>query len=266
MPSGLSGKVLLEVPNTQTGQRFPSLVVMDLANNQRIEIGIGSWSSFSPNGSKVFYTDDKGIHMVDLATRNDVVLEWANELDYRPLLSPDWQWLAFMRGNEGIHIAHLDGSSLRKIPKTTATSILVSWMPDGSRILAATLGQWGSQVHSVDINTGESTNYFLIEIQKGGFDSASNDSSRVAFAERAFGKLSYGVFTSNLDGTGKKQVADLTDTALVGGWSPDGKWVNATTSIYNDLIPNYTSYLIQPDTCQVYMIPGWGGVVTGWVK
>ncbi len=173
LPSGLSGKVLLEVPNTQSGQRFPSLVVMDLTNNQRIEIGIGSWSSFSPDGSRVFYTDDKGIHVVDLVTRNDEVLSWVNELDYRPLLSPDGQWLAFMRGNEGIHIAHLDGSGLRKIANTTAGSVLVSWMPDGKQILAATIGQWGSQVHSVDINTGESTNYFMVDMHKGGFDSAS---------------------------------------------------------------------------------------------
>ncbi len=148
LPAGLGGKVLLEVPNTQTGQRFPSLVVMDLTNNQRIDIGIGSWSSFSPDGSKVFYTDDKGIHMVDLATRNDEVLSWVNELDYRPLLSPDGQWLAFMRGNEGIHIAHLDGSGLRKIANTTAGECAgqldAGWQPDtGSNPRA--VGQPGAQ-------------------------------------------------------------------------------------------------------------------------
>ena len=166
-------------------------------------------------------------------------------------------------------MAHLDGSNLHKIPDTSADNVPIGWLPDGRRILMATiLGQWGSQMHSVDINTGESRNYFMIEIHKGGTYSASSYASRVAFVELPFGKQSYGVYTSNLNGTGKKLVAGLTNEALVGGWSPDGKWVNITTARFQrrgakiHILPGPAGYL--PGVCRAGL--GRGGYWMGKIR
>lgn len=81
------------------------------------------------------------------------------------------------------------------------------------------------------------------------------------------GWIAPGLYVARLDGAAKRLLVQLDDRYVADPlFSPDGKWLAFSVS-NNDL--SQTSFipaLIQIETCQVFPLPGLGGVIRGWKR
>jgi hypothetical protein len=266
LPAGLNGRLLVEGPVEQ-GATFPTLFVSNLDGSSKTRIGPGAWASLSPDGTKVIYVYSDGMHIAEIESGQNSLATWAGTNDYNPLWSPDGTWIAFVRSGEGIYLIHPDGSGLQKLNGTTNNSInLAGWLSDSKNLVISSLGADGSQVQTVNIETGILVNNLIIDNRKGGFAAVSPDGSKLAFSEMVFGQPAYGLFVANLDGSNKSLVGNPGVVFFsASAWSPDSTWLLATAYDQNYQIPKTTSILIQPDTCQVIRLDGVDGIVDAWV-
>ena len=185
--------------------------------------------------------------------------------DSSPMWSPDGNWIAFTRSNDGIYIIHPDGSGLKRLTPATVQARPVDWMPDSRALAISVSSSEGDQLVLVDIVSGASRTMLTIAKSKSGFRALSPDGKQITFNETVFGKSYYSTWISNLDGSGRILLANLDQEVTVGAaWSPDGKWlVLAVLEIQRDTTI-ITNLLVQPETCQVAVLTGISGTITGW--
>jgi hypothetical protein len=265
LPDGLNGWLIVEGP-VAPGKTFPTLFLVSLDGSQRTEIGPGGWASLSPDGQKVAYIYSDGMHVFDMANKQDMLLAWSQGQDYHPLWSPDGQRLAFVRGTEGIYITRPDGSDLHRVAGSSSSTLLSGWLPDGNGLLVARLGNDGSRLQTLDLASGKTVDSLLIDSRKGGFALLSPDGRRVAFSEIVFGENAYGVYLAQLDGSQRRLLVSPQAgiSSSPAAWSPDGQWLLVSSWDADANTP--LNYLIQPDTCQVLRLSDLNGQVTAWVK
>ncbi|MCE5207196.1 MAG: hypothetical protein LLG42_02680 [Chloroflexi bacterium] len=259
LPEGLGGRLLVET----TGYLMPQLSLVNLDGSNRQELLLGGWGSISPDGSTVAYIESDGpsLMLLDTATMESRQVPGSVTEDYHAEWSPDGQWLAFVRSNDGIYVSHPDGSGMRQVADASEVRFLVGWLPDNRRLVMTSLGIEGSQTQVLDVETGLTEDMFVIENAKGGFVQLSPDGTRVAFNEQLFGVPAYGVYIANLDGSGKRLVSSLSSGANPGGWSPDGEWLALSVSVQETAGTVKKSVIVQPDTCQVVLLPDVGQII-----
>jgi hypothetical protein len=260
------GSLLLE---EFTGQLMPQMSLINPDGSGQKVLGIGGWSSLSPDGSTVAFIKSNGPMIFLQDTHNGEIrpLSGTADSDYHPLWSPDGRWIAFVRSNDGIYIIHPDGSGLKALTPSKHLTFLAGWMPDSRRLVITTLGAQGSQVQLLDIDSGKLEDGFIINQRKGGNVQVSPDGKRLSFSETAFGQMSYNVFVSNPDGSARRAVAGFkTLAASATTWSPDGKWL--AVSVVEEVNGNevYSSILVQPDTCQLVLLPNLHGNINSWLN
>jgi hypothetical protein len=262
IPEDLSGRLIIE---ENQGSYLPHLALTNLDGSQRKDLTTGAWSDLSPDGKRVAFNENflQGIVLLDVASGEKQLIAGTQAGDYHPLWSPDGQWLAFNRGNNGVYILRPDGSELRQVADATRIRFLAGWQPDGQGLVITSLGQGGSYVQTINLQTGQIQDHFVINNVKGGFARLSPDGKRLAFSEMIFGLPSYGIYVANLDGTGKRQLAGLeTGMATTGAWSPNSRWL--TLTVMNSDGENAQALLLQVNTCQALLIPGGKGQVSAW--
>lgn len=129
------------------GQRLPHLMRRVLATPTAVDLKAeGNFqfgSSFTPDGSTVFYTRTEGgtkadIFRIDLRTgKSEPVLAGSfNELD--PQLSPDGRWMAFTSDETGEFEVYLQSLSAGEVPRirvSTNGGSYPRWRGDGSELL-----------------------------------------------------------------------------------------------------------------------------------
>ena len=265
LPAELSGRMLLE---EATGELMPQMTVFDLAGSQSKGIGLGGWSTLSPDGATVAFikSDGPSLYLANIASGVAKVLPGSLSNDYHPVWSPDGQWIAFVRGNNGIYIIHPDGTGLAALGKQPSLlSSPAGWLPDSRRLVLTTLGAGGSTLQILDTANNTAQKQFVIDNPKGGFVQLSPDGQRLSFSENAFGYPSYGLYISNLDGSAKRLVAALTSGDVSATtWSPDGKWLALDVLEFDGKNQNETPLLLQPDTCEILPLPGLRGRIASW--
>ena len=264
LPEGLSGRLLLE---TNTGQLMPQMTLVNPDGSQPQEIAIGGWSDLSPDGSTVAFIKSNGpsLFLADAGTGEIRPLGNSTPEDYSPVWSPDGKWIAFVRSNDGIYIIHPDGTGLKQVMNASRIASPAGWLPDSQRLVVTALGPGGSQVKTVDTQTAQVEDQFLIENAKGGFARLSPDGKWLAFSESTFGQANYGLYIARLDGSEMRLVAGLGDTAaLAGAWSPDSRWLVVNVSTYSLGSDSETPLLVEIGTCQVYRLGKLEGQAVGW--
>ncbi len=264
LPGILSGHLLVE---ENTGQPMPQITRIDLSTGQKQALVTGGWSSLSPDGSRIAYIESNGQSILIAGTHGEPPqpLAGTTSTDYNPLWSPDGQWIAFRRANQGIYIIHPDGSGVKRLTGPTSEASLVGWLPDSRALVINVMGSAGDQLERVDIETGALQTMLTMPASKSGFRALSPDGAKVTFNQEIFGKHIYSTWMANLDGSGRKLLADLDSASTAAAvWSPDGKWlVLVVLDITQDGVQE-TPLLVQPDTCQVAALPGISGAVTAW--
>ena len=264
LPAGLAGRLLVE---GYDGGLMPGLSLVNVDGSGKQALAEGGWSSLSPDGKWVAMNESNGpgITLLDVASGVKTSVPNTTGEDYHPVWSPDGQMLAFVRGTSGVYTIRRDGSGLKRAVDGSRIRSLAGWLPDGAGLVITSLGPGGSTVQTVDLSSGAIHDQFTLNNAKGGFVQLSPDGKRVVFSEMVVGLPSYGIYVSNLDGSGKRLLAGLeSGAASSGAWSPDGKWLALEVSEPDSLTGPAGTLLVQVDTCQAWLVPGVQGSVTGW--
>ena len=117
------------------------------------------------------------------------------------------------------------------------------------------------------LRTGETEDLFLIDNLKGGFAHLSPDGARIIFSAGVFGKMNYGIYMANLDGSDKRLLAEPGDDFIftMGAWSPDGQWLILNPYDVSSYVPEPQHPIaINLETCQILILNQLLGNVTAW--
>jgi hypothetical protein len=268
LPAGLGGKIL-----TMRGTLAPApslfLSGLDGSGEKGLVFGEGT---LSPDGAKlVFSGQDDRLYTLDLAAGEQTALTAPGVNGNRPIWSPDGAHIAMTQLLENPHVVvmNADGSNLRRATAGVSYEQLAGWSSDGKQLLFIVLGDGGKNyLKLVDIDSGAITDLFAIG-WKNPSPALSPDGKWVAYMDRAFGAYASNIYIARLDGSDRRLMAQLNAQpayAFNPFWSPDGKWLAVSIQDANAFIPEEPSVvLIQPETCQVVLLPGIEGQIRSWV-
>jgi len=262
LPQGVGGRVVAYGP-VNGAERYV-VYSANLDGSDLRVLGEGTWPAISPDGSRSAYSGPDGLDIADNATGELVHVPSTVEGDYHPLWSPDGAQIAFVRvADLNIYVMNADGSGLRQVTRGVEYELLAGWSPDGAKLYYAGLSEDGQILKAIDLATGEVEDLFTVGPKD--VPSISPDGAWVAYADRVFGEMGYGLFVSPLDGSSRRLLAKLEHWTIDGHlWSPDGNWL--LTSVYDadQMFAVPMPALIQVDTCQVIPLPWLTGYVEGW--
>ncbi len=253
LPSEVSGTVVTTV---NEGGPLPAIYLSrpDGAHVQRV--AIGGWASLSNNGTRLAYSDQSGLHVLDLS--NGKNLSFGVD-GYRILWSLDDTRFLFT-DTFNVYIARADGSGLQRVDIGSGQVFApVGWL-DEQTIVYSVLSGEKFDLKTYNLQSGEVKGLFPIH-NKAGYAAISPDGQWIVFADRQFGETNWGIFISRLDGSERKWIiAPDVPTAFMAVWGPDGQWLIVNTLEKDQNIP----VLVNPFTCQAFVLNGLQGTVEGW--
>jgi hypothetical protein len=228
-PNGIlpdqTASTLLLIENS-VGALLPNQSLVTPNGSVIADLGQGSWAALSYDGNHIAYAFN-GLRVFDVATGLSTLLI-SEDAYYNMAWSPDGNRLAMIRGADGVYVINADGSDLHRVKGTSADMIgIAGWMPDGQNLVVARIAIGGTQVQTLNVETGELKDNFLIDNLKGGFTRLSVDGTQIAFSANVFGKPNYGIYVAALDGSGQRLIAEPGDEYMftMGGWSTDAQWL-----------------------------------------
>jgi hypothetical protein len=248
----------LSKPGEATDQWGVVLYPLD-GNPGQVLATDASWGSLSADGSRAAYPAQDGIHVVDLAARVETVLAGAGGYDLH--LSPDGRQIAFVSSNaDSISVMDTSGASpARRISEQGYESV-IGWSPDSRQVYIAIPFTGGSawKVQVVDVATQAAQDLFTIE--NGSYKALgaalSPDGSWIAYR----GRQNDSLVLVRTDGT--QMHAAIENSGGISGiaWSKSG-WIGL--SLFNPDNEERRLVLLQPESCQAYVLPGLHGDLEG---
>jgi Tol biopolymer transport system component len=240
------------------GEQNWGIVMTNLDGSQEQLIAHqGNWSSLSPDGSRVVYSSTNGtLHLVDLASGQDTAL--GSAAGYNAVWSPDGTQIAYIE-HLSINIINVDGSNPRKLGGKDHYS-LAGWSADGTKLYVTLLGADGFTLQSLDLTMGEFKSLFTLEdsSRKAPFATISPSGEWIAY--RASDNSS--LYLMQMDGSDEHLVlmrpADAISSIV---WSNDSNWLGV--SLVNSPTDERTVVLLQPWSCQAYLLPNLHGEFEG---
>lgn len=210
----------------------------------------GTWGTLSPDGDLMAYPSSDGIHVLDLGTRAEMVLN-AGLAGYDLHWSPDGQQIAFVGETaDSVYVIGLDGTPARPLSDQAYMSV-IGWSPDRAQVYVAIPFTGGAawKVRALDAATGEWHDLFTIENGTPKFLSPalSPDGQWIAYR----GADNSSLYRVRLDGTDMHLV--MTGVGQV-VWSGSG-WMGVTTLSPDQL----GAVLVQAESCRAYMLPSLRG-------
>jgi Tol biopolymer transport system component len=261
----LGGQFLISVDaGPAPTSNLPLLQISNLDGSGRRDLVHGGWSALSPDGTRLIYNDQKGFHLLDIASGQDTLLGIDGSL---PVWSPDGSRLMYTTFSN-LYVMQADGSGSRKIDAGAVQMVnSIGFLPDNQTIIYSVYGE-GFTFMMQNLLSGETKKLFSV-VSKAGLGVLSPDGQWVAFSDRVFGGNGPGIFVSRPDGSDRRLVsaADV-PAAFLPAWSPDGRWLLVNTSDLRQggLTPIYSPMAIELGTCRVIALPAEPGDVLNWVR
>jgi Tol biopolymer transport system component len=192
--------------------------------------------------------------VIDLTSGAQVSLGGANA--YNPVWSPDGSRIAYI-DSLTVVVVGADGSNPRALTQPDNYAV-VGWSPDGTKLYFTLLGADGFILNSLDVASGEIKPLFTLQ-----------DSSRKAPFATIAPNGEWIVYRGSDNGTlylvrpdGSDQHAVMTAYAISSMvWSKDSTWLGM--SLLNSPSDERKIVLLQPGTCQAYLLPTQHGDLEG---
>ncbi|CAN5486489.1 hypothetical protein BH10BAC5_BH10BAC5_26350 [soil metagenome] len=208
------------------------------SQNQRIISTLyGHSISWSPDGKWILYEAGGTIYKKRVGGDTAKVQLTFNGGSFYPSWSKDGEWIAFdcnfesPTGGHFIWKMRSDGSEQKRIigNDTTGEVRQPDWFPDGIRLVVSRfIGHGFSEIAIID-TSGNSLAVLTNDINEADENpKVSNDGSFITWWKPV--GLSR-IFVMKADGTEQRQV---NSHSIHPNWSPDGKMLTYTNTIYND--------------------------------
>ena len=183
-------------------------------------------SSLDIGGHVIFHRREKSgwfnIHILDLATDEDISITSGQGNNYDPAISPDGDLIIFISDRNqtapygNLWLMNSDGSGQRAlVEQGEYMEIGPTWSPDGTKIAFQSNRQGGNpDIFIYDLESGELINF----TQHPNIDANpawSPDGTRIAFASDRSGNPE--IWVAKVDGS---SVQKLTDSPMLGEWRP----------------------------------------------
>jgi hypothetical protein len=218
-----------------------------------------NWGAISLDGSKAAYPAQDGIHVVDLATNAETVLAAAGGFDLH--LSPDGSQIAFVSSSaDSVSVADTGGGSpARRISDQSYESV-IGWSPDSRQVYIAIPYTGGSawKIQAVDVASQAARDLFTVENGSRKSLSAAISPDGIWIAYR--GQENDSLNLVRTDGSQMHPVIELSGGISGISWSKSG-WIGL--SLYNPDNYERRIVLLQPESCQAYVLPGLHGDLQG---
>jgi len=254
-PQDLTGKILMF--DDQSGDIF--LANLDGTQKQILEQP-ASWPAFLPDGTHVSYDGQDTLKMLDIATGQASDLKGVGMGGYNLQWSPKGTQVAFAGTGNDIFVSATDGSNLRQLTNNADYKTLVGWSPDETQLYITVPGLDGWILRSIDLASGGTRDLFTLENAsvKAPNVTISPNGQWIAYRDRDLSSL----YIVRIDGTQGHLLVDKASAGIsTGFWSADGKWL--AVSLLNFDTNQHTVVLIQPETCQAYLLPALHGMLEG---
>jgi len=150
--------------------------------------------------------------------------------------------------------------SLSAQPDNADYKTLAGWSPDGKQLYITVPGLNGWVLRVIELETGATQDLFTLNDAsvKAPNVTLSPDGQWIAYRNTDLSSL----YVVRLDGTQGHKVVDRASEGISSGfWSAGGDWLAA--SLLNTSSNEQTVILVQPDTCQAYLLPGLHGILEG---
>lgn len=258
LPATIKGKALMY--EQMAGSMMGGLVLYDLdGSGSTLVTSSGNWGSMNTAGTKITYSAQSGFAVYDAASGATVLQ--SNGSGYDPVWSNAGTRYAFVNDSaSGIMVMDLAAGTTTNISSLGFEST-VGWLPDDSRLITAAMFSGGSawQIRSIDPNTGDAQDLFVIE--DGSYKSLSAalspDGQWIAYR----GRNNNDIHLVKLDGSENRLLLDNPAGAISGMvWAGNG-WLGL--SLLNADGSQEQSILVDPASCTIYKVPGLTGTLEG---
>ena len=256
---GIEGRVLVYEP--LAGSDSWGMVLYDLATGaRRVLVADAARGALSPDGMQMAYPAEDGIHIIDLDTAGERVIQLASA-GYDLHWSPGGMEIAFVGSSaEGVDIVRSDGSGVRRVSDASYASV-IGFSPDGARLYLSVMFTGGSawKVRVVDVASGAAQDLATIEngSRKMLAAALSPDERWIAYRGRDNSSL----YAMRTDGSGMHAVMEQPALAISGvQWSASG-WLGV--SLIEGDGPQRALVLVRPESCQAMRVPMGQGELEG---
>jgi len=257
LPTGLDGKVLITQLNPQ---RQIVHAWMDGGQKQTIAAG-SARAALSQDGTRLAYSTAEGIQILDLTSGEATVISGVFGRDLH--WSPDGSQIAYVNSGDlyGVFVINTDGKDPKQLSNLGYESI-AGWSPDSSRLYYAIPGSSGVGflLRSVDVSTGNTQDLFVLEdsSRKAPMPAVSPNGKWIAY--RASDNSS--LYLMGMDGSEARLLLDNPATAINGiAWEREGNLLGV--SLITPETQDGEIFLIAPDNCETYRLPGLSGELDG---
>ncbi|MCE5207367.1 MAG: hypothetical protein LLG42_03545 [Chloroflexi bacterium] len=247
-----SGKALMYEQLDGTDQWGLVLYNLD-GSGKQVLVPDGSLdAALSPDGSRLAYPASDGIHVMDLATMSEKVLDSAGGADLH--WAPDGMQLAYIGSGVGVinslYLVNIDENTVRQISDWSYESV-IGWSADGNQLysVAPFTGGAAWKVYAFDLASGTAQELFTIENGTPKFlnPALSPDGNWIAYR----GRDSSSLYIVHPDGSDMHRVLDNAGAVGV-EWGRSG-WLGVSLGkAYSD---ERTVVLIKPNGCETYLLP-----------
>ncbi len=181
--------------------------------------------------------------------------------DLDPAVSPDGRMVAFQSWRDGtpkIWLKQINGGG--EAPLTTGRDGSPRFSPDGSAVLFTRVEGGSTWLYRIAVFGGEAR-----RVTEGTDGEWSPDGKQIAFlrTQQEQAKVETALWVADADGTNARRVRSMDGVYRTPRWSPDGRWIAATSLVQGITSESAQIALLKPDGSELrFLQPVRGGQIS----